>query len=357
MRKLLLSFAVLFAGALSNAQEAFQPGWQLGIMFGPSYTAGDAAFNQLVSFPTLSGAALYQFSPVFTLRGELSGYKAKGIVDGNAFKFNYLQLDADALFDILNIFKYKPERFASPYIFAGLGLNTRFNNGAVGLVEHFKDCSYVWPGSVLGFTQKLGIGTTMRINDKISVDVEIADNLHSNKFNSINEHWDIDQHINLLVGVRYTFGKSKGKFSSAKSPASTVDSNISILEVSKAEESGKDVTAPSGEDAVASGHNYLILFRIGTSILNEKAKTIIREMAGLLKSDQNTRITVSGYSDGVTGFPSLNWKLSEHRAKRVRDALVREGIDIDRITIEFFGDTKEISENPVENRSAFCVIK
>lgn len=356
MRKFLLSFAVLFAGVLSNAQEAFQPGWQLGIMFGPSYTAGDAAFNQLVSFPTLSGAALYQFSPVFTLRGELSGYKAKGVVEGNAFKFNYLQLDADAMFDILNIFKYKPERFASPYIFAGLGLNTRFNNGAVGLVEHFKDCSYVWPGSVLGFTLKFGIGTTMRINDKISVDVEIADNLHSNKFNSINDRWDLDQHVNLLVGVRIALGKSKGRSLPAAETASDNVCYVPIPEAPlKAEESGKEVTAPSCEDAVE--HNYLILFRIGTSILNEKAKTIIREMADLLKSDQNTRITVSGYSDGVTGFPSLNWKLSEHRAKRVRDALVREGIDIDRITIEFFGDTKEISDNPVENRSVFCVIK
>ena len=357
MRKLLLSFAVLFAGVLSNAQEAFQPGWQFGIMFGPSYTSGDASFNRLVSFPTLSGAALYQFSPVFTLRGELSGYKAKGVVDGNAFKFNYVQLDADAVFDILNVFKYKAERFASPYIFAGIGLNTRFNNGAVGLVEHFEDCSYVWPGSVLGFTQKLGIGTTMRLNDKISVDVEIADNFHSNKFNSINDPWDIDQHVNLLVGLRIAFGKAKGKSSPVTVAASTASYNFSSPEVSKVEEPGKELTAPSCEDAVASEHNYLILFRIGTSILNEKANGIIREMAGLLKSDQNTRITVSGYSDGVTGFPSLNWKLSEHRAERVRDALVREGIDINRITIEFFGDTKEISDNPVENRSVFCVIK
>lgn len=342
---------VLSVGFSASAQDTFYPGWQFGIMAGGTYTSGVAPFNQLVTAPTLAASALYQFTPLFTLRGELSGYKSKGVISGNAYKFNYVQLNADAVIDILNIFKYKHDRFASPYLVAGLGLNVRFNNGAVAYASCFDDTSFIWTRGVLGYTQKVGAGVALRINDAISINIELADNFHSNRFNSRKDVWDLDQNVNLLAGVRFSFGQaSKRRRANTSSQISTEPSIIRSIET-------PEVSSPVCGESTNLPKQVSVLFHIGSSLLSDKAKSDVMEIARIMKENPESCIKVSGYADKGTGFPKLNMRLSKRRAEAVWDALVEEGIDSSRISIEYWGDTRSVSENPSENRSAICIIK
>lgn len=352
MKKILLSLTALFVGFVASAQDSFYPGWQFGFMAGATYTSGMAPFNQLVTAPVLAASALYQVTPVFTVRGELSGYKSKGVIAGNAYRFNYVQMNADALFDVLNIFNFKSDRFASPYLLAGLGLNVRFNNGAAAYASCFEDPSFIWMRGVLGFTQKVGVGVLLRISDAIAVNVELADNFHSNRFNSRKDVWDVDQNLNLLAGVRFSFGQAN-KRKSANNTSCIGTASYSISEP----EAPKD-SAPVGWDSTyLPKYKSAVLFRIGSYTLYEKAKTEVREIAGILKENSAFKVNLSGYADKGTGFPELNMRLSKNRAEAVRDALVKEGIDSSRISVEYWGDTRSVSETPSENRTVICVIK
>ena len=81
MKKLFLTIAltVLSFSAFAQTAENFNPGWFLGVQGGAGYTAGEAAFKDLLS-PSAGLGAGYRFTPVFGLRGALSGWQAKGSI-------------------------------------------------------------------------------------------------------------------------------------------------------------------------------------------------------------------------------------------------------------------------------------
>ena len=68
-------------------------------------------------------------------------------------------------------------------------------------------------------------------------------------------------------------------------------------------------------------------------------------------------MTLTGYADKFTGTPDHNMELSEERAKRVRECLVDSGIAPSRITIKYFGDTRQVSTVPEQNRVVTCVTR
>ena len=69
-----------------------------------------------------------------------------------------------------------------------------------------------------------------------------------------------------------------------------------------------------------------ILFAIGSSQLNPKARDLLKAMAGVLKRYGSTHINVDGYTD-TAGGAALNLRLSEQRARAVADVLMAEGVD------------------------------
>ncbi len=49
--------------------------------------------------------------------------------------------------------------------------------------------------------------------------------------------------------------------------------------------------------------------------------------------------------------------LSQKRAEVVAQAIIDAGIDKERVTTEYFGDTVNPFETPEQNRVAVCVVK
>lgn len=54
----------------------FKRHWFLDVQAGGQYTVGEASFSDLLS-PNFQGAIGYQFSPVFGLRGQINGIRAR----------------------------------------------------------------------------------------------------------------------------------------------------------------------------------------------------------------------------------------------------------------------------------------
>src|SRR5213593_3084608 len=74
----------------------------------------------------------------------------------------------------------------------------------------------------------------------------------------------------------------------------------------------------------------------GRDVLDGAVKT--------LRDNPSLHVVVEGHTDSV-GSDSYNHKLSERRAKAVRDYLVREGIDPSRITTRGYGKSRPVASN------------
>ena len=77
----------------------------------------------------------------------------------------------------------------------------------------------------------------------------------------------------------------------------------------------------------------------------------------MLRANPQTRVTVTGHADRETGSAERNMELSKERAENVAAALIAAGVEADRITVAYKGDTENVSPVAEENRVAVCVVE
>lgn len=81
----------------------------------------------------------------------------------------------------------------------------------------------------------------------------------------------------------------------------------------------------------------------------------ISSLVEYLEKNPAAKICITGYADVNTGNATINFKLSEARAKNVAEALKSKGIAADRIKVDFKGDTVQPYSTPKENRVSICI--
>lgn len=389
-KALLIISSILVLAASANAQETFYPGWQFGIKGGVIYSAGEAPVNQLLS-PIFGINAGYQFNPWFTLRGEVNGFQSKGAIITNTvnpYKFDYAQLDVDGVFDICNMFNYKSTRLFSPYIFAGIGGNIRFNNNEANNI--FKQAAYnteyLWNGSVPSFTGRFGAGVDIRLSNAVKIAIEVVDNMYSDKFNSKRNYdvkgLDLDWNLGALVGLKFTFGQANkiaaaeaaALAAAAKAEADRLAAERAAAEKAAAEKAAAEAAAAkaaaekaaaekaaaekaAAERAAARHIEENVLFVIGKTNIRPSETQKVQNIIDILNQYPEAVVSVTGYADKNTGYPELNMKLSQKRAENVAKAIEKAGIAADRISVNYVGDTQKVSDTPSQNRVAVCVTK
>lgn len=105
-----------------------------------------------------------------------------------------------------------------------------------------------------------------------------------------------------------------------------------------------------------------IFFETGSSDLLDESDMEIEALYELLIKNPNSKIKIIGHTDNV-GDDHNNLKLSEERAKTVRNELVQKGIDANRLQFEGKGENKPIAENSTpegrqkNRRTEFVFIK
>lgn len=114
---------------------------------------------------------------------------------------------------------------------------------------------------------------------------------------------------------------------------------LAELAETRADERGFIVTLPG------------LFFDTGKSTLKAGTKSNLAKIAGLLDQMDRVRIIVEGHTDSV-GSTQMNQRLSEARARAVRDHLVEQGVDAEHITTVGRGESQPIATNDTsEGRS------
>lgn len=396
MKKFLVVLASLLTlASTAKAQDTFYPAWYWGIKAGASYTSGEATkWTDLLTGPTIGINAGYQFFPCFSVRGELSGFQAKGTAIFEAvektYKFNYAQLTVDAVLDICNIFKFKAARVVNPYIFLGIGGNLRFNN---------KECpkdmlpveNYYWTKATPSFMGRFGGGIDFRVSPSVVLALEFQENILTDKFNSKVGNalgpLECDQNLSLLAGVKFTFGAAKAAKAAelAAAEAAAAAAAAAAAEKAAAEKTAREAAEKAAAEKAAreaaeraaaekaareaaerqarlnalagalDDETRSIYFLIGKSVIRKSESAKIDKIADAIKN-LDCNVVVKGYADKATGTPAINLKLSEKRVNAVKAALEKKGIDASRISTEFYGDTQQVSETPAKNRVAISIL-
>jgi len=125
---------------------------------------------------------------------------------------------------------------------------------------------------------------------------------------------------------------------------------------------GAKVERINDEIVVTFDENSGVYFPTGQMTLNDSSKQTLDKLANVLLEYTDTNIVVEGHTDSV-GTASSNLNLSKSRAQSVTTYLnYQKGINIDRITTLWYGETRPIYDNNIstgraKNRRVNILIK
>jgi outer membrane protein OmpA-like peptidoglycan-associated protein len=92
-----------------------------------------------------------------------------------------------------------------------------------------------------------------------------------------------------------------------------------------------------------------VYFRFGKAEITPVAKAVLETIKERAKVPQCTKLRIVGHACEL-GEEEFNNSLGLERAEAVRDELVRQGFDFDRISVETVGESDPIVEGTDEQR-------
>ncbi|MDR2956061.1 MAG: OmpA family protein [Prevotella sp.] len=370
MRKLILSIAAIaitampvFAQEKALAPSTIGDNWFLQLQGGATYSISegfkDAGFGDLIT-PHVALSLGKYFSPAVGTRLQVGGWSAKHYnwtTDGT-FKTKYIQTNADALFNLTNIFlPFEENRPFNFIAFAGLGYVHGFKDTKSGLTT----TNMIVP--------RVGVQADFRLNDMASLNLEVAGNLLRDDFNGIKTGTNYDGTVNVLAGVSFKLSKDGFKLVDVANPAEikalndrineqrasldTKDSEISRLKRELAVKPEPQVIVKETEiEAVSEVElNAVVVFRIGSANLEQNQDINIYNAARYLLDNPSINVIVTGYADNSTGSATVNQRLSEQRADAVAKVLINKyNISPNRITTKAAGDKIQLFPTAQWNR-------
>ena len=211
MKKLTLALALLTAFTFGAVAQEFNPEPYIQIQGGGAYDFGDANFAKLLS-PAAQITVGYRFVDCFSVRLAVNGWQAKHNSEaGNIYGFKYVQPNLDLVLDWgAGLFGYRPDRPVTVYTFIGagsaIGLENRKANDLAAAGEYFQ---YLWQPTKFFWNTRSGIGTDIRLSDRIALNFEFDAQFYPESFNSRknpNVAAGPDIHLALLGGLTFNLG-------------------------------------------------------------------------------------------------------------------------------------------------------
>ena len=383
IKHLALSLAMLLCGISASAANPqsktdpsveFRPHWDIQLQVGDAYTLGETSkFGDLLS-PALFLSTNYKFHHAMGVRFGIGGWQGKGALvlrDAN-YAFKFMQLNADYKLDISSLIGgFNHKRVCSVYAFAGAGLNYGFDNKAAtelaaGSEDWAVELEYLWD-SKLFLAGRFGLGVDFRLGERFGINLELASNILSDKFNS-KKAGNVDWQFNGLVGLSYRFGKNnqpskvwleqKAAEEAARVAAEKAEKARIEAEKAKAAEAARLAAEHAAHiAAINKEHSQNVFFTIGSAYINKKESAKIKKLAEWLKANEQYTVDIVGYADAVTGTPKINNELSKRRAENVRKVLIANGVAENRIIADYKGDTVQPFEKAEQNRVVICTLE
>ena len=243
---------------------SFKPHWFIQAQIGAAHTVGEAKFTDLIS-PAAALNVGYKFAPAFGARVGVSGWQAKGgwVNPQQTYQYKYLQGNVDIMADLSTLFcGFNPKRVFNGYLFAGAGLNRGFDNDEANALDtRTYEMEYLWQEGKFLVAGRFGLGCDLRLNDRLSINIEANANALSDKFNS-KKAGNCDWQLNALVGVSIRLGKSYTKTAPVYyEPEPVVTEQPKPIPVAEKPQPKKEVCKALQDgfqqDAVCAGRNYL----------------------------------------------------------------------------------------------------
>ncbi|MDE6462950.1 MAG: OmpA family protein [Muribaculaceae bacterium] len=357
--------AAAVTSVTTEQTEVFNPHWFLQAQGGVGYTFGESESTSDMISPAAALYGGYRFNPLFGLRFGLSGWQGRGswVEPRMDYKFNYLQGNVDAMLSLTNLFcGYKPGRLIDSYLFLGVGVNGGFNNDeAVDLNAQGYKFLNLWEGHKIMWAGRAGLGLSFNLSRLFAINLEVNGNMLPDDFNS-KKGTVFDWQLNGLVGVSFKFGSTRpAKVQIVEEaemeivPAPRPQPVEPVEPAPAREEEKKDQTA--ARQTVAETVAYDIFFSINSSVISDLEQSKIEQLAGYMKEHSDVKVVVTGYADKATGNSAFNMTLSQRRAEAVAAALVKAGVQSERISTVAKGDTEQPYTDNVKNRVAIAIAK
>lgn len=340
--------------------NSFWSNWFISVGAGGQVYFGDhdrqAKFSDRIS-PALDIAVGKWFSPEIGVRLMYNGLSVKGAtqdvngmqgphstgdaIDGKPWngywlrdsKFNYFNFQADAMFNLSNIFcGYNEKRVynCSPYI--GLGvMRTNDAPKETSIAGHF------------------GILNSFRLCSALDLNLDLRGTLVNDDFDGEPGGHGGEGIFSATIGLTYKF-KPRG-WNRSKTIIRKVYNNEEINamreKLNRMNEENARLEAALAQNDKEKAQTIvkqitsanLIVFPIGESKLSNQARVNLGMLAEVIKQgDASTVYTITGYADAGTGSKKVNEHLSKARAEAVCDCLVKEfGVKKSQLKIDYKG--------------------
>ncbi len=331
---------------LFGALNAHAENYGMGLSINPG--AGFYEFDKQLgvrddTFPALG--LEYRFTE--HLAGEIHYFKGDTTERLNRFaKYDIEQLRLDALY------YFMPERKLQPFITAGVGMfSLEQQEKQIFMDDTMAD---------------LGAGVRYFFNDHFSIrgDVRAYNNIDDGYTdgmaklaitlilggNEVSKEGDIDL-VNGGPGAGDMIADADGD-----GVADNIDECLDTAPGLMVDERGCAIPI---ENTVSMDLN--VNFAFESSQLPPEFYSDVKELATFLKLYKDSIVTIEGHADS-TGPSAYNQKLSERRAKAIRDILVRDfAVERDRLKFVGYGEDRPIADNETDegrsrNRRAATVV-
>ena len=302
------------------------------------------------------------FTPGLGLRTKFNGIWGRSVVseDKKQNADKYWTLNEQVLFNLSNMFcGYNESRVwdCIPYFGVGLNRNMTVNNYApvigVGLLNEFK------------------------INNKWAINLDINYGVSEAKYDGQEgllpgaefkegnfKLANRDRALNVEIGVTYNLGKATWK----KVPdvdainalhQSELDALNAKLNDANAENdrlknllnNQKPVQTNAAAETQYVTTPVSVFFNLGKSKVASKKDLVNVQALAKYAKDNNAKLIVNGYADSATGSAAVNQKISQARAEKVADELVKMGVDKSNIIVKANGGVKDLTPAAYNRRA------
>ena len=299
------------------------------------------------------------FTPGIGLRTKFNAMDGKSVIstDADKNKIKSWNLQEQALLNLSNLLcGYNESRVWNfiPYFGVGIARNCSYN-------------TYELVGSA-------GILNTFKVSKRVAINLDLGYNLCGDDFEGMEYAWGRnldaahDRWFTAEVGLTLNLGKATwNKVPDVDAIKALSQSQIDALKAQLADANAendrlKNMLANQPKAEVPQSVKEFITTPV--SVFFNLDKTEIAELKDLVNVqalakyaiENNNNLLVTGYADSATGSPAHNQVLSEKRAKRVADELVKMGVSESKISQEAMGGVDILS--PISyNRRATVQVK
>jgi len=343
-----------------NAQTAERP-WAVGLHVGNSQYSGDygSSFLDFKPFQGFAGLSVGRhLSDAFDV--EIRGQKGRhGHWEDdnitNSFLVDQWHFNAAAHYKFLGTKNFKP------YLKAGLGYSSYSAVDGRGADDS-------------DFSVPLGIGFDLGLTDALSLNYQSVYGLNFGDDYDANITEDNnDNFIHHSLGLKLNFGGSSDRDGDGVVDSKDMCPDVPGLKALKGCPDTDGDGVADNEDGCplvpGTGLNggcpeievihldvmrealYGVFFDNAKSTIKPASFDVLDRVVYVMQENEYYNLSIEGHTDS-DGEASFNQKLSEDRARAVRNYLTSKGIDRTRLTAKGFGETMPIASNDTEDGQA-----